>query len=362
MPETVRDRLVARGARFTSIVGVERVESFGDVETEYRTIRNAAGLIDQSFRGKLRVTGRDRVDFLQGMVTNDISKLSKGQGAYAVFPTIKGKMLADARIYCLAESLFIDLEPHTVDAVIKHLDKYIIASDVVLADETDKLALFSLYGPAAETVLASTFGTTDLPAEELRTIVVTDQNDLILACRNGITGYPGFDLFVAVSSAAALYDRILKSGGEAGVRPAGFTALETARMEASQPRYGVDMDETNFPMEAGLENAAISFTKGCYLGQEVIARASTQGRMNRLLVGLELDGDEIPEKGQAILVEDQEVGKVTGGVRSPRLNRVIALGYVRAEWAKTKQSVQVRSKTGDRAASVRELPFFPPGA
>jgi folate-binding protein YgfZ len=361
MSSALRERLAAAGARFELRAGDAVAADFGDWRAEYDALRAGAGLIDQSHRGKLRVTGRDRAEFLHGMVTNEIEALKPGQGVYAVFVSVKGKMLADARIYRLPDAFLLDLEPERVAPLSAHLDKYIIASDVTLADVTRERCLISVYGPASAAALERALGLQPPPPKECDWVDLRMDAIDLLAARNDLIGDPGYDLIGPAAAAPALWDRLATAGAAVGLRPVGWTALETARMEAGVPRYGVDMDETNFPMESMPEQRAVSFTKGCYIGQEVIARASTMGHMNRFLRGLEVEGAAVPQRGDVIEGDGQRLGVVTGACFSPRLDRTLALGYVRSEWADPGKRVAVVTGAGPVAAAVRMLPIAPPG-
>ncbi len=352
----LRAALLEHGARFSAAGGVERAASFGDSGAEYGALRATVGLLDQSFRDRVRVAGRDRIEFLNGMVTNDVARLKAGQGVYTAAVNVKGKMLADGRIYCLADSLLLDLEPGVAATLVPHLDRYIIAADVVLQVVNATTAMLSLYGPRAAAVVDALLGPP--PPTEQEFARVPFGTDAVLVSRNDVTGGPGYDLIVSSDDADELWRRLLDAGRSHGIRPVGHDALEVARIEAGIPRFGVDLDEHYFPMEARLENRAISFTKGCYLGQEVIARGSTLGRMNRLLVGLELDGAAVPPHGAEIVQDGVRLGVVTGACFSPARAKVIALGYVRTEASRAGTVIAVATANGSISGVVRDLPFF----
>lgn len=361
MSSPLRAQLAAAGARFERRGGGEVAVDFGDWRAEYDRLRTGAGLIDQSHRGKLRVTGCDRAEFLHGMVTNEIQALRPGQGVYAVFVNVKGKMLADARIYCLPDAFWLDLEPDRVAPISAHLDKYIITSDVTLADLTGDRCLISVYGPKSAAVLEQALDVKPPPAKECDWTTVRMDAYELMAARNDLIGAPGYDLSGPAAAAPALWRRLTTAGGAFGLGPAGDTALETARMETGAPRYGVDMDESHFPMESMPEARAISFTKGCYIGQEVVARASTMGHMNRFLRGLEIDAPAAPQRGDVVESDGQRLGVVTGACFSPRLGRTLALGYVRSEWAEPGKRVAVVTAAGPVTATVRAFPIPPDG-
>jgi folate-binding protein YgfZ len=351
----------ASGAVLEPSGGREMARSYGNPEAEHLAVRKKAGLIDQSHRGKLRLKGKDRTDFLHGMVTNAIKKLSPGTGLYAAFTTDKAKMLADARIYGLPDALFIDLEPELTGKIYKHLDKYTLASDVTIENLTETQGLLSVYGPMSSEIITQLIAPASLPMKEYSTASIILDGAPILVARNEITGEVGYDLYIPVDQLSAIWNRLLEIGGPRGLLPVGLAALNSLRIEAGIARYGIDMDESNFPMEAGLEARAISYTKGCYIGQETIARADAQGQMNKRLMGLELDGASIPKMGQSIQTrpespgtEGRVVGTVTSAVKSPTLGKVIVLGYLHRNFIKPGMEVFIAGQT----ARVVSLPFY----
>ena len=316
--------------------------------------RSQAVLSDLSFKGKLRLLGADRVEFLQGMQTNDIERLKPGMGCYSVFTSGKAKILSDCHIYCLPDSFLLGFEPGVTDKIIQHLDKYIIASDVTIENLTERWGILSVFGPKAPDLLSKVLGGLALPSSLDDLIEAPFGSHSMVVARNEITGEVGFDLWIAKEGLAGIFQALNKAG--AGL--CGQTALNLLRVEAGIPRYGVDMDESHFPMEAGLLARAINETKGCYIGQETIARALAQGQMNRHLLGLTLTGVTVPEPGQSILVNDRKVGYITSAVQSNTLGKVIALGYLHRDFTQPGTEVRIDSKSESLPATVTELPFY----
>ena len=355
---TIRLRLheehFARGGHMGMRSGWELPDHYGDPVEEHRAVRRNVGLIDQSFRGKLSLRGKDRIEFLQGMVTNDVQRLTPGQGCYAAITTNKAKMLSDCRIYCLPEALFLDFEPEVVEKIHQHLDRYIIASDVSMTNLTETWGALSLFGPKAPDILKRALGLTDLPTIECASIETPFESGHLLIARNDITGEAGYDLEMPADSLSSVFETLTK----AEVPLIGQAAFNSLRIEAGVPRYGIDMDESHFPMEAGITQRAISETKGCYIGQETIARAMAQGRMNRYLVGLEIKGDAVPSKGQRIKKDDKTLGSITSGTQSPSLGKIIALGYVLRDFAKPGTDVWVETGAPSQTATITTLPFY----
>lgn len=346
----------ARGATFVERAGWAVPAHYGDPVAEHLAVRRGAGLADLSARGKLWLSGEDRQSFLHSLLSNDIQGLHPGQGTYAALLTDKGKMLADLRVYHLGDRLLLDLEPELTARMVEILNGYIIADDVLVEDATEALALLSVHGPAARELLGKLL--TDLPSPELHRNTrnrISGQD--VIAVRVDRTGEEGYDLYVPVSGAAALWEALIEVGAPRGLCPVGEAALESLRIEAGLPRYGADMTEETIPIEAGLEARAISYTKGCYIGQEVIARLKARGHVNRHLVGLLLRGAAVPTPGSPILAGERQVGMVTSSAYSPVLGCPIALGYVRAEAARPGTTVTVREGQEMLAGAVAPLPF-----
>ncbi|HEU5397165.1 MAG TPA: glycine cleavage T C-terminal barrel domain-containing protein [Verrucomicrobiae bacterium] len=335
--------------------------NYGDWLAEYRALRETAGLLDLSARSRLCVVGADRVRFLHGQVTNDIKKLRVGEGCYAAITTNKGRMESDLNIFVLPDELLLDFEPGLAGKMIARLEKFIVADEVQIVDVAAHYGLLSVQGPkAGEAVRALDLGA-DLPEKQFASVKVSHPawGEIYLA-RHARLGGNGFDLFVPTDSLASFTGRLLAATKNLGGRQCGSTAYETARVENGLPRFGADMDETNLPPECGIEARAISYQKGCYIGQEVLNRIHSIGRVNRELCGLRLadDGRTLPVRGDGLFHDGKEVGVVTSAVRSPSLGP-IALGCVRREAGLPGTALQVRRAEGDQPATVTSLPFMP---
>lgn len=350
----LRERHKNGGAQFKQWETIEVPDHYGDPKKEHLGIREHLGLVDQSQRGRLALKGKDRIEFLHGMVTNDIENLAEHQGCYAVITNSKAKMISDCRIYSLPNQLLLDLEPGMIKKVYDHLDRYIIASDVTLEDLTETFGLLSLYGPESSDVLTKALELDQLPKDEYSSQSIKVDDLDLLCVRNEVTGEIGYDLYIPTEGLEKLFDKLC----QAGARLAGWTALETLRIEAGIPRYGLDMDESHFPMEAQLNQRAISETKGCYIGQETVARALAQGKMSRLLVGLEIKAEVLPRKNQAIMKEDRAIGKITSAAQSPTIGKSIALGYVHRDFSSPGNTVSIIIDDQPIDATVVDLPFY----
>lgn len=288
-------------------------------EPEYRAVREGAAVLDRSMRELVRLTGSERVSFLHGMVTNDIEGLPEGGVLYAALLTPKGQMVSDARVLRRPDDLLVEVEPGMGGAVRAFLDRYLISEDVELHDATAELAILSLLGPRSPEALAA-LGVKVTPDPGRFQERVHDGAPLWVL-PGWLPGVPGVDLLVPRERWGAVYERLLS----AAVR-IGFDTFEVVRVEAGVPRYGQDMDETTIPLEAGLERA-ISYQKGCYIGQEVIARATFRGQVSRKLCGL-LFGELEPPPRTELRAGERKAGWVTSVVRSPKLGQVAGLGYV----------------------------------
>ncbi|MSU64276.1 MAG: aminomethyl transferase family protein [Pedosphaera sp.] len=348
------------GATFGEIGDIEVVEHYGSFLDEHRLLRNSAVVIDLSCRSRICLVGGDRQRFLNGQVTNDVAKLKTGDGCYAALVTAKGKMVSDLNIYALENELLLDFEPGLTSAITQRLDKYIIADDVQIVDVAPHYGLLSIQGPRAGDALQQMALVSALPAKERTHVSVKDETlGEIYIIRHARSGTQGFDLFVPQASLGAVFDKAIAAVRQAGGAICGWRALEAARLEAGIPRYGADMDETNLPPEAGIDPSAVSYTKGCYIGQEVIARIRTYGQVAKALRGLRLADNlsPLPVKGDKLLKDAKEVGYLTSVLASPLLNGNIALGYVRRETNQIGTTLILRSQSGETPATIVPLPF-----
>jgi tRNA-modifying protein YgfZ len=301
-------------------------------DTGYRTLKEASGVVDRSERGKLALTGSEAKAFLHGQVTNDIEGLEPGRGCYAAFLTHKGKMLGDMRVLDLGDELLLDTERVALQGLFNMIRRYKLGMDVELHKRTLELGLLSLIGPQAET-----FG---LEAEhDNRRVEIGGQPVVVVRTDVGV------DLFMAADAKSAV-------AAELGVPEVDEAAAEIVRVERGRPRYGVDLDEESvIPQEAGLNERAVSFTKGCYVGQETVARLHYRGKPNRHLRALRLSGPA--ETGAVMRLGEKEVGRLGSVVVSP-VHGPIGLALVRRD-AAVGDTVTVGD--GELTAEVAALPF-----
>jgi folate-binding protein YgfZ len=343
------------GAKMTEDGAWRVPASYGDTAAEYRIVREGGvGLIDLSMRGRVEVSGTESVQFLNGLITNDVKTLEEGAWMLAAFPNVQGRLIAETRVLRLAGDRFLfDTEAATHEQILKTLGRFTLAGDFRVTDLANDLALISLQGAHASRALDATLGSMAAQVERGRVLSVNWRGQPLHLIRATHTAEDGFDLFVSASEAASLWDALSSDGA----RAVGFDALDILRVEAGQPRYGVDMDETNVVLEAVSDNA-VSFTKGCYIGQEIIARIHWRGHVAKKLAGLWFD-----EQGDAKLVDKvrtpdgKEIGRLTSLAFSPRLNHLIALGYIKYDYLAPGTEVRVLSGDAELAAHVVELPF-----
>ena len=336
--------LAARGAAHADDRGVALPRHFGDAAAEYRALREGAALIDLGFRTVVRAVGTDRVTFLQGMVSNDVAALRPGEGSPALLLTIQGRVVADVRVAAADETLLLDVDVRARDALVDALERLIVADEVELLSPEAPLALVGLEGPGAERLVGQ--GLAPYAHRETEVAGVP-----VRVMRGSEVGGPGLVLHVAAERAPALWDALVARGA----RPCGMEALEGRRVEVGVPRIGLDMDLTTLALEVPVEEA-LSATKGCYLGQEVVARGTARGHVNRKLIGLLIEGPAPP--GGAPLVRDgKDVGRLTTVAYAFGLNAPAALGFVRREHWEPGTELRVQHGHAVTLARVAALPL-----
>ncbi|HKQ51426.1 MAG TPA: aminomethyltransferase family protein [Pyrinomonadaceae bacterium] len=326
--------------------------SDGDAGAEYEIVRGGgAGLSDLSARGRIEVGGSEAVQFLNGLVTNDVKALEEGAWMNAAFPNVQGRLISPARVLRLGPDRFLfDTEAVTRERVLKTLERFTLAGDFRVSDTTAETALVTVQGASAAEVLRATLGADAASTAHGRVHVASlrDGHELYVI-RATHTAEDGFDLIVGADGAALLWDALTASGA----RPVGQEALDVLRVEAGLARYGLDVDETNVVLEAAPDDA-VSFTKGCYVGQEIIARIHWRGHVAKRLAGLAFDGrEEVVRDDKLVTADGQAVGRLTSVTFSPALGRTIALGYVKYDYLAPGTELRV----AEAKAYVTPLPF-----
>ena len=328
--------------------------SDSSVDEEYRALTEGAGLLDRSAVGRLSFIGHDALDLLNRLSTNELMTLDVGQGALTVLTSNKGRILDLLTVLRLTDRLLVLTSPENRQKVAEWIDFYTFVEDVTVQDVTEETAMLSVAGPSAAGLLdelsgqqVSSLGRYESAEGSIggvqATIVRTDSFRL-----------SGYDLVVPAALAQRLRDELLVRGQGAGLRPVGTEALEAVRVEQGVPAFGAELGEDFNPLEANLREY-ISFTKGCYVGQEVVARLDTYDKVQKRLVGLQWDSDSIPTPGAKLTLDGKQVGLLTSAVPSPRLDRAIGLGYVRKAHARPGTVLSMESADGQ--GEVAELPF-----
>ena len=285
----------------------------------YVALRESAACLDLSGRGKIRVTGQDRARLLHAMTTNEIEKLTPGQGGYAFFLNAQGRILGDVNVLCFEDHFLLDTEPETRRKLFEHLDRYIIADDVTLEDVTERMATVAIEGPAATAVLEKA----GAPVPEAPYSFAAWGECSV--ARLSSTGSTGFFVFTPVSQKAEVVARF-------AVPAATPEDARVVRIESGRPRYGEEITERYLVQETG-QLHAVSFHKGCYLGQEIVERVRSRAQIHRVLRRIEIDSKEPPAAGSKLKSGDADAAEIASAVFSPALGRVVALAYVRTPFS-----------------------------
>lgn len=284
----------------------------------YRALKENAAWIDLTGRGKIRVTGDDRVRLIHAMCTNHVQDLQPGLGCYAFFLTPQGRIIADANVFYMPDYLLLDTEPETRKRILQHLEQYIIADDVLLHDFTDDWATVSVEGPGAEQVL-TTLGAA--PGHIANSLVEWGHAQV---AHWSYTGGPGYAVFLPAEEKAQLIANLTV----AGVPQANAATAEALRIANGRLRYGVEITEANIPHETGVMQA-IHFSKGCYLGQEIVERVRSRGHVNRTVTAVQIEGGQAPERGTKVLSGEKEVGEILSAAETP--DGIAGFAMIRAE-------------------------------
>lgn len=326
------------------------------MSSAYQAARQRAAFLDRSSRGRLLVSGSDRASYLQGLLTNDTAALKAGEGCYSAYLTAQGRMISDLWVYELGDVMLVSLSGDVKDAVLAKLDQFIFSEDVQLGDVTSTFGQVAVVGPDAARVVSSLMD--EAPLDRLTAL--PEHGNIRGAIASGpaivtrVTdvGAPGFEIYVERAGIDALKAKLV----ETGCVELDAETTDVLRVEAGVPQFHRDMDEETIPLEAGIEQRAISQTKGCYVGQEVIIRVLHRGhgRVARKLVGLTFDGDVVPARGAIVKSDQKDVGEITSSVRSIALDKPIALGYLQRDFLAPGTLVSVEGSH----AVVTQLPFL----
>ena len=345
------------------------------IAEQYKAMRDGLGFVDRSSRGFIAVMGPDRANYLQGLLTNDIDALSSGTGCYALYLTPQGRIIADCEVLNLGDVLMLDVHKEVKDFLVKRLKELIFTEDVEVVDWTDKWQSYGLYGRSAIDVSSKTLET--LTANESVTSVlrVLEEHQhcrislietTVIVTRVNEFGELGVSLYIDKNYSESLRNALLASGGT----EVDHQTTEVIRVESGRPAFPLDMGPETIPLEVGIEDRAISFTKGCYVGQEVLVRVlhRGKGRVSRKLIGLTLSSDLrfidadslVPLRGTSLWSGNEQVGQITSAVFSQSLSQVIALGYLPRNLLEPGTKVQALFQDGRVDGFVTSIPFVEP--
>ena len=352
------DELAKRGATFVEQAGWDVPARFGDSAAEHLAVRQGVGIMDLSQRGKIRVTGEDRVKWLQSVISNDILSLTPGQGIYSAFLTHKGKIVSYFRVYQLGEALMLEDVGEVGDTTFSALRKFLLyGTKAKMENCAESWGLLLVGGPMACALIKAAWGVDVSSLKPLSFVMHDIGAHPSMLIRTEETGETDIAVLTPAEGLTAAWDRLWTIGQPMGLKPFGTEALETLRMEAGIPKTGPDLNDTVVPPEANLEGKAFSLTKGCYPGQEVVARMDTYGSIRRRLVGLVLEDAVVPPQGAKLFSGDREVGWVSSAVHSPSLGKVIAFGFPLRDFTKPGTALTVEINGERKPATVHAFPF-----
>ncbi|HYM40338.1 MAG TPA: aminomethyltransferase family protein [Thermoplasmata archaeon] len=340
------------GALFRREAGWEVPAGYGALDREVDAVRRAAGILDMSDRTKVRVRGSDRLTFLDGLVTADLKVLPPGMSAYALVLDEASRVLGDLRIRAVDDTFLLDIDAAQSEALLDYFRKQIVSDDVTLED-LGFTGHIEVHGPLAARIAEAVLGVDvhTLSVDEHGTFPL-DRHHHGYVARVNTLGEIGYAIWAQGDSLALVWDAFIRSGA----LPVGRDALEVLRIEAGRPRFGVDMTPETLALEVAPEGV-LSFTKGCYRGQEVVARGVSIGQVTRHIVGLRIEGDVPPNHGDPVRADNVDAGHVTSGAWSPTRGWVIALALLRTAAVKSGGSLVVDRDGWTMAARLASLPF-----
>jgi folate-binding protein YgfZ len=355
------DALQSAGAAFDDVRGLRVATDFGDIRAEYDAALTGAALYDARERGLIELTGKDRAPWLHNLVTSAVKTLQPNEGNYAFATDVKGRILFDLNVLVLDDRIWLDVDRRLIEKAMTHMDRYLIMEDAKLSDRSDAFARIALLGPKAPDIVAQ-LGASHAPSmASLGSTTVTLLDKPRRLVRHDFAGVFGAELYIEAEDAPACWKQLLQFGQSVGLRPVGRTAVHVLRVEAGIPAYGEDIDDTVLPAETQQIERAISYVKGCYLGQEVVERMRSHGALARKLVGLRFDGDPNVQSGAKLLINGTDAGRITSVCRSYAVDATIGLGYLKTAHGNPGTRVNVAAEPPTEAEIVA-LPFRGTGA
>jgi len=361
-------------AEFQAYGDIEIVSTFGEPQAEYAAIRKSCGLLDRPQRAVIELTGADRLPFLNNLLTNQTwdkqtkQPILSGQAIYAFLLNAKtGRIITDLNVLVLGERTLLELEARLAPSVTSALDKYRFGEKVQIAGRLGEIHEIALHGPGAADIVRQSLDTPPELSVEMTCASARMLNHNVIVWRDDPCGVPGYHLFVPTSAARSIWMHLVTRFSTAAdigkrlLRPVGWAAYNTTRIEAARPLFGIDFDDATLPAETGrLLNRAVSFTKGCYPGQEVVARMHARQQVARQIVGIRMEGTALPIAGAQIFDGDQSViGAVTSSTISPILSgAAIAMGMVKRPFFTVGSALRIPAEGAVHEARVVELPFL----
>jgi glycine cleavage system T protein len=355
----LREQHLKHGAVFGESAGWEMPIHYGDAAAEHAAVRTGVGVTDLSHRGKLKVSGDDRITWLQSLISNDIRLLAPGNGMYSGFLTHKGKMLSYFRIYALPDSLMLEDVGEIGETTFQALRKFLLyGTKAKMENCAESWGLLLVSGPQAANLIKASFGTDVSHLNPLTSVTQEIGGRQALLIRTEETGETDIEILIPIDGLTAAWETLQQAGEPVGLKSFGSEAHEALRIEAGLPKAGAELTEEIVPPQANLEGKAFSLNKGCYPGQEVVARMDTYGSVRRRMVGLAIKEPVVPSKGAKLFSGDREVGWVSSAVHSPSLGHTIALGFPLRDFTApdTQLAVEVDGRRYD--VTVRILPFY----
>lgn len=345
------------GATFKEIFNWQMPASYGNIQVEAQQVRAGVGLIDISYCGAIKAGGSEAISFLHNLVTNDVKSLASGKGFRAAFLTGHGKVKAFCRILKLDNRYLIINDPQTHEKVYKYIFPFSYAGDFKVEDASDSYRVLSIQGPKSLLVLKEVCfePMPDMDENDWINTIIAGHEVMVICASHSVAG--GYDLLVPSTGLKDVWDFLLLKGEFHSIAPVGQSALNTLRIEAGIPVYGIDIDENNMMLESGLTDA-VSFNKGCYTGQEAVAMATYRGHVSKRITGLIIKGDTLPSAGDKVLRGEKEVGQVTSAIFSDAVGSAISLALIKYGNFDSGTDLTVQSSSGALEARVVELPFY----
>lgn len=336
----------------------QRIARFGDLENEYRAIRDDIAIVDRNDRGLLEITGSDRKDWLHNLTTNHIRDLGLHEGQYAFSLNVQGRILFDLNVLMFEDYLWIDLDQRFVELAKNHFEKYTVIEDVTVKDCSESFVRFGLCGATAGSIMES-FGAPHvkvMPA--LGVTKIRWQDKELTLFRHDFCGSFGVEIFLSADDAETFWKELTDSNRSISATPVGDDAIEIHRIEAGIPRAGFEITDEYLPAETRQLERAVNYNKGCYLGQEVVERMRSRDVVARQLCGLQIEGDFLPSPGaELILDDDKPVGTLTSVCNSIAKKGIVGLAYIKSNSSKIGTSVRISNHEDAIAAIIVELPF-----